>query len=275
MAQTRKQKRETFFRKHPSCYICGDIAKEIDHMPPRILFLRKEAPVDYEFPVCHRCNHNTSKDEQAAAFLFYQELTDIKNDIDENKRMKKIIDGIKNNNPELVNELTAHSSIVFQKKIFRETFGKNGDILRHQGYYMASLGKECQHVMFTFSYKMLHAIYYKITGIRFRGYIFCRIADLKHEKEFHIIKDITESMKYKEDVIHRFKSQQNFFYKYNISLENDVFSLSLFFGGQFIILLYGFFKKFINGKLPHLIEKMRNEEIFKHITFEECILKKE
>lgn len=275
MAQTKQQKRDIFFQKHPNCYICGDIATQIDHMPPRILFLRKQAPVDYEFPVCHRCNHNTSKDEQAAAFLFYQELNNMENDPDERKRLKKITNGIKNNNKELLSELTTHSSAVFQKKTFRETFGIHGDILRHRGYYMASLGKECQHVMFTFSYKMLHAIYYKITGFRFSGYIFCRIADLKNKKEFHSIKDITESMQYKEDIIHRFKSQGNFFYKYNISLENDAFSVSIFFGGQFIILLYGFLEKFIkeDKRAPHLIEKMKNGRIFKHITFDECINK--
>jgi hypothetical protein len=53
------------------CVYCGDVepASEPDHMPPRVLFSRKERPNDLVFPSCKACNRGSSAIDVVIAWL--------------------------------------------------------------------------------------------------------------------------------------------------------------------------------------------------------------
>ncbi len=66
-----QQSRKRFFREHPLCCFCGGErqTEEIEHLPPRIMFLGKHRPKGFEFPICKRCNRASRKTDELVSFL--------------------------------------------------------------------------------------------------------------------------------------------------------------------------------------------------------------
>ena len=103
-----KQKRtrvRRFIEEHPWCCYCGGEtpATTIDHLPPRQMFLLKHRPIGGEVPACAHCNSKTAGHEQVAAFLARM-YPDAKGEMAQ-KELEKIMKGIRNNIPGLLEEL--------------------------------------------------------------------------------------------------------------------------------------------------------------------------
>ena len=54
---------------YPHCIYCGATAETIEHMPPTVIFRRKDRPKGLEFPSCKQCNNGTSHSDLVAATL--------------------------------------------------------------------------------------------------------------------------------------------------------------------------------------------------------------
>ncbi len=70
MGESNKYRRK-FFSGHPVCCFCGGVKKadEIEHIPPRFMFLNKHRPAGFEFPTCRECNRASRKTDTVVAFL--------------------------------------------------------------------------------------------------------------------------------------------------------------------------------------------------------------
>ena len=94
-------KRVRFLRQHPICCFCGGCtaSEEIDHLPSRACFDRRNFPDGFEFPTCRECNASTQKDEQVVALLSrahsHPEAKAISDEIG------RYMSGVANNNPEV------------------------------------------------------------------------------------------------------------------------------------------------------------------------------
>lgn len=66
-----KNRRQRFFQDHPICCFCGGMsaAEEIEHLPPKIMFLQKHRPSGFEFPTCIKCNRASRKSDTLVSFL--------------------------------------------------------------------------------------------------------------------------------------------------------------------------------------------------------------
>ncbi|CDZ60638.1 Hypothetical protein NGAL_HAMBI2605_11290 [Neorhizobium galegae bv. orientalis] len=60
-----------FFSSHPICCFCGGLkeAQEIEHLPPRFMFLNKHRPAGFEFSSCKECNRASRKTDTVVSFL--------------------------------------------------------------------------------------------------------------------------------------------------------------------------------------------------------------
>lgn len=65
----KRDRKLRFLADHPICCFCGGTqpSEEPDHVPARAFFENKTWPEGFEFPACFRCNHATSKAEQAVS----------------------------------------------------------------------------------------------------------------------------------------------------------------------------------------------------------------
>ena len=66
-----KQRRLRFFSEHPICCFCGGeaAAEEIEHYPPKVMFIGKQRPAGFEFPACISCNRVTRKSDSVVSFF--------------------------------------------------------------------------------------------------------------------------------------------------------------------------------------------------------------
>jgi hypothetical protein len=66
----RKRRRELFFLKHPTCYLCGGLnpPTTVDHVPPQACFPSGYAPEGFEFPACYPCNQSSRVEDKIFGF---------------------------------------------------------------------------------------------------------------------------------------------------------------------------------------------------------------
>ncbi|MBS1023036.1 MULTISPECIES: hypothetical protein [Gluconobacter] len=265
----RKARQEIFKRTHPYCYICGSDVEEVEHMPPRILFARKMAPEEFEFPVCKSCNHNSSKLEQAAALLLSLKLTD--ENKEELERSIKIIKALKTNNEDIYREISQHMTLTQSKKHFRAMFGSElGAELRRAGYGLITFGPACENAIQVMSFKMFHALYYKETnGEIFRGRIAMYIAP-KHSGMDIILKLVSwfpdvPLIKYRGN-----SEYKNFYYRFLI--EDTKFLCPIMFDceGQFSVIMLGI-RNGVDDKLrDERMQEMLDQGLIE-VNFGKCI----
>lgn len=113
----RKRRREAFFAKNPKCCFCGgsNVAKEIDHQPPKIFFIKKASSRLLRFPACSNCNRSSRILDQVIAFYSRLDATGyFTSDFSE---MNKIIDSFNNNYPTLKPYFIDAKT---KKKVFRD-----------------------------------------------------------------------------------------------------------------------------------------------------------
>lgn len=107
-----KMKRKTrFFLHHPKCCFCGggEDAATWDHIPPRACFPRGYHPENFEFPACKSCNESTKEADQI--FALYTVLVDFCAENYDAPLLKKLIDGVRNNQPWALPNLNLPSNV--------------------------------------------------------------------------------------------------------------------------------------------------------------------
>jgi len=70
-ARARRRAHAQLLSSSPWCIYCGGSqpADTIEHMPPVMMFIRKQRPKGLEFPSCRECNNGTSKSDLVASLL--------------------------------------------------------------------------------------------------------------------------------------------------------------------------------------------------------------
>jgi len=70
-ARARRRAHAQLLSSSPWCIYCGGSqpADTIEHMPPVMMFIRKQRPKGLEFPSCRKCNNGTSKSDLVASLV--------------------------------------------------------------------------------------------------------------------------------------------------------------------------------------------------------------
>lgn len=90
------------YRGH-KCIYCTKDADTEEHMPPRIMFTRKDRPKGLEFPACSECNNGTGNSDQVAAMIgrvHFDDPTEY-----DTSEMKQLLRAVRNNVPGLLEEM--------------------------------------------------------------------------------------------------------------------------------------------------------------------------
>ena len=99
---TQRARRQAFFAAHPHCCFCGGqvAATEIDHIPARHLFRRREWPEGYEFPACTPCNRQSALDELVMGAVVRIQVSDLS--AEDEREMLEAFAKINNRRPEWI-----------------------------------------------------------------------------------------------------------------------------------------------------------------------------
>lgn len=149
--------RERFFLKHPICCFCGGQVRavEIEHIPPRFMFLSKHRPKGFEFPTCEPCNRASRKTDTVVSFL--AKFGSLKN-LSESYQsdFDTALKGLFHNCPETFDEIY-HGRQGNRKaeRKFREKYGQDAAIV--------SLGPKQKEHLNLFGLKLTLATYYFLT----------------------------------------------------------------------------------------------------------------
>ncbi|WP_425999680.1 hypothetical protein [Caulobacter sp. DWR1-3-2b1] len=154
----KSRRKAAFLSAHPLCCYCGVApSKEPDHMPPRVLFKRREAPEGFEFPACVPCNRATRGIEQVVAFYARALDQDDKNlDVDE---LRKLINGIRNNYPHLMPKVDLSANEKRAALRHRGDAVPPGQFLDDLGIIMLPI--EVGPMIDAFAAKLAKALYYR------------------------------------------------------------------------------------------------------------------
>jgi len=175
-AKVRQRNREEFLLLHPFCAYCGDVATTTDHCPPRCFFDRRDWPETYEFPACGMCNAQARLDEQALAVLARIQLRNERPDEPGAIEWRRLLDGVKNNQPEFLIEW-GDVSASRKKRALRETFGPQGDPMRWAGWGALNIGPLSRAAIDRFIVKLGKALYYRHNDEVFEGDIYIKHID--------------------------------------------------------------------------------------------------
>lgn len=151
-AKRKQYNRQQFLKEHPWCAYCGAAATTTDHCPPRSFFIGRIWPERYEFPACFSCNDKGRQDEQVLAVLVRIGLSD--NQPEPNKaEWEKLLRGVQNNRAEIAAEWMSMNENQ-RKRSMREAFGRDGDLMRHDGWGSIVVGPLTQATIARFMTKL-------------------------------------------------------------------------------------------------------------------------
>lgn len=218
MGQAKKRK-QRFLTDHTRCCYCGLPATTIDHFPPRNFFKGRNWPVGYEFPACHTCNHDKSRDEQSLGFLV--RLIRFDNDTDTTEFQDALI-AVRNNNPILIRELVPKSAVA-SKLYLRGRFGSAENVgeMGLTGWRGLSIGPEANRLTDNMCVWFAQTAWYLHCHSIFEGrIIWSRIETefLGHEAAQKIVSNLVG----KPEMLRNGKNvSSDFFYRYFAS--DDIF----------------------------------------------------
>ena len=156
-SKTRKNRTQRFLEQHPYCYFCGGArpAVTVDHVPPRACFPDGFAPEGFESPACKVCNQGTDKQDQI--FGLYSMILDFDPakfaSEDDRRKISKLIQGIRNNYPEALSDLTKALPL-----------DRYGSIITRAPYALSvKMTPAIQEAIEVSGAKLAHALYYRET----------------------------------------------------------------------------------------------------------------
>lgn len=236
----RKLKRnQRLLEAHPVCVFCGAAATTIDHCPPRAFFEERQWPETYEFPACEQCNNSTRLDEQALAVLIRCRLSPEERSPKNQIEWKKLLDGVQNNQPKIIEEWKGVSRNEIKKEL-RRAFGAEGDMRRTLGWGAINVGPLTQAAIENFMVKLGKALYFKHNGHVFDGAIYIykidRFSKYERSNLMEIISRLAPGL---PEIKRNGKSLfQQFIYHLNHNSEQRVLYAAVQFGDQLIFQLF-------------------------------------
>ncbi len=234
-AKRHQYSRAKFLTDHTKCAYCGQDATTTDHCPPRCFFKGRQWPEGCEFPACQECNDETRLDEQGLAVLIRVDL--IKpDDADPSEEWLKLLKGVANNQPELLRDWR-EGRPTERKRLFRNAFGEHGDSMRHNGWTAIDMdGPVTQAMIDRFLLKLAKAIYYRHTNNVFSGVLYTRFANSlfvgDSTRMIESILSITPNRVF--STRNNVNISDQFFYRYNLTTENDMMFAAGQIGHQFL-----------------------------------------
>lgn len=262
MSSKSKQKRDKkILEDDNKCYICNNLAKSIDHQPPKSFFFNRHTPQEFIFSCCDDCNQNSRREDQIASILLTFPEASIFRSMSNHQQehyIKKLQSAISNAKEPFYDE---------REKYIRDgLFYKNGIISKQNDgrdwryrNYLSSIGAREKSIteygylsINKISIKLTYAIFKhmknkklgKTIGSQFKGRVFSKIDYLDCDESYlSIIFGICPNI---ENINHRQKSETNFGFRYNYSDEDEVLIFSSYFGGQFILTCIAFSEKFLD-----------------------------
>jgi hypothetical protein len=234
-AKRHQYSRAKFLTDHTKCAYCGQDATTTDHCPPRCFFKGRHWPEGCEFPACQKCNDETRLDEQGLALLIRVDLNQ-PDDSALSDEWVKLAKGVANNQPELLRDWS-EGRPTERKRLFRKAFGKLGDDLRQDGWTAIKIdGPVTQAMIDRFLLKLAKAIYYRHTNNIFNGVLYTRFNNSlfvdNSEQFISSILSITPNLVF--STRNKVDLSDQFFYRYNLTPENDVMFAAGQLGRQFI-----------------------------------------
>lgn len=154
-AKNRRRKHSEVLAGCPTCIYCGGIrsAETVEHMPPRMMFDGRRRPKGLEFASCYKCNRGTAHADLVASLLgrVYPDA----NKDEQKEEIKKLLSGIKNNIPGLLEEMRIGRA---GQKIARKRVGLSED-----GGFLRVNGPLVSKYMQAFAVKLGFALHYHAT----------------------------------------------------------------------------------------------------------------
>lgn len=158
MEERRSKRYRSFVKRHPYCCYCGGTkaTAEIDHAPPKNMFLGKARPDDFVFPACSDCNRRSSLSETVSTILFQAKPFDERYASEVN--FVEVLRAVTRNAPDVIQEMFySETRLVHKKlKLKREIGRSDFDLL--------SLGPVSRTYLYNFCAKMGLAAHYRRTG---------------------------------------------------------------------------------------------------------------
>ena len=155
--------RRRFLTAHPICCFCGGDAPAttIDHIPSRATFNDRQWPVGYDFPACLSCNSTSAHHEQLISVL--SRMGSINPTAEEAAEYEFLLEGLRNNHPNVVNEMRASAN---QVRAFLRTRGQSlGNGLTSRDVPILSVrGQLVKAAVAEFARKLFLSLHYKHTG---------------------------------------------------------------------------------------------------------------
>ncbi|CAL4868204.1 hypothetical protein MMA231_02479 [Asticcacaulis sp. MM231] len=109
------------------CIYCGGAAATMEHMPPKIMFTKKDRPPGMEFATCKACNNGTGKVDLVAS-LFARLSAGGALSENELRDLRKIRDGVMNNAPEVITEILSDNVPVAHNPLLPNSAVVKGDL---------------------------------------------------------------------------------------------------------------------------------------------------
>lgn len=248
-AKFKQYSRAELLRQHPWCCYCGARATTTDHCPPRALFYGRRWPEGYEFPACEPCNQEGRRYEQIVAVL--AKATSARDDrADEKEYVRKILSGLRNNQPEIIEEWNRMNSRNDQRKAFRRVFGPKGDALRRYGHGLVSIGPHSQVALTQFGAKLGKALFYKHTGKLLDGKVWVLALNAANPED--VIPALDEMLKIAPIVSTSVRSgaplYDQFIYRFNCSAGDEPILYAVVrFSGQLLYQLAAVSTRFLDA----------------------------
>lgn len=237
---TASRRKARFKKLHPYCCFCGGntATEEEDHIPARVIFDGRRWPEGYSFPACVQCNRITRNDEQIIGFL-----SRINPDAETEEQLKesiKRIEALANYFPDVLAEL---KPTIRQNREFRKVYG----IDLPPGKTHADLptlnigGPLVTKALVQFGRKLAMALFFKHTskilpndsGIAVLWLSNVQIAYSELPEQLAWLLDQFPTLERSN-----INLDDQFFYRYTISEEQDVGVFLCFFRKSFVILGY-------------------------------------
>ncbi len=156
-AALKKRRKAKFLLNNPICCFCGgnEQAATVDHIPSIQMFSLRMRPKGLECPACEACNRGSRQHEQVAALL--GRLYPNPNTSLENEEIGRIMRGVSNNNPGLLEELWR-----WHRPIFSESNIVSGR--QKMGAMLNASGPLLNRSIEIFGAKLGLALHYQATG---------------------------------------------------------------------------------------------------------------
>ncbi len=252
-------KKQRFLRDHPICCFCGGATPSVttDHVPNRACFQGRAYPEGFEFPACGRCQVRSRPDEQAFAFLC--NLSDRNPDNYDGDQSRRLIHGIRNNQPHLFPRLPESANE--RRRGLRQLGQALPPGMSLSEVPMVSLSTDYEPIIRRIGAKIGLALYYRHKGIpalETMG-ITCNWAQAVNMKMMAIFAEVAKDLQFREEGWRpNLDFGDRFSYIWNIedsSNDPDIFAAIVQFGqGMVVCILMTDISKFSDdGELEHWV----------------------